>query len=247
MKIQLLLIWLLCIVSTSTWAIQDFAKTPQEEAMCQVMVYNGHDTSDRNNWQHMHHYCDCIRFTNRAYSRLGDWNKMRFNLNNAIDGCDYVLGHTTPSFYMRPEVHLQKGKALLLYKKEGMAAVEFMKAIEGNPALAQAYLELADIQTRDKKRQEALKTVSEGLRQVPDYKPLQRRYTALGGKLPYPEPVKKTEPASAVDAIATDKSQPTSPQTTDSPASGATSATSPSADPSEKIGVPGNPYCRFCP
>lgn len=236
MKIQWLLTWLLCLVSAPTWALQDFAQTPQETAMCRLMADGD-----------MNHNCDCIRFTDRAYAALGNVNEMQYNVNNAISGCNYVLSHTPPGSYLRSKVHLQKGKALLLLKQEGLAAIEFMKAIQGNPALAQAYVELADIQAREKKRQEALKTVSEGLRQVPDFKPLQRRYTALGGKLPYPEPVKKTEPASAVDATATDKSQPTSPQTTDSPASGATSATSPSADPSEKIGVPGNPYCRFCP
>lgn len=235
MKIKLLLLWLLCLVSTLTWA-QDFAQTPQETAMCRLMADGD-----------MNHNCDCIRFTDRAYAAIGNWNEMRYNLNNAIGGCDYVLAHTPPGYFLRPKVHLQKGKALLLLKQEGMAALEFMKAIKGNPALAQAYVELANMQAHDKKPQEALKTVSEGLRQVPDYKPLQRRYTALGGKLPYPEPVKKTEPAPAVDATATGKTQSTSPQTTDAPVSGAAPATSQPADTSEKIGSPTNPYCRFCP
>ncbi len=223
-----------------------FARTPQEDAMCQAMI-NGRDTSDRDNWGHMHHYCDCIRFTNRAYSALGNWNEMRGNLGEAIGHCNYVLSHTKPDFYMRPEVHLQKGKALKLSRQEGKALIEFMEAIKGNPKLSQAYTELADIQTSNKKPQEALKTVTEGLRHAPDSKPLKRRYTELGGKLPYPAPI---EPA-PVDALAA-RPDATAAPTPASPAESAvgtpataTPAVEPVAPP--KIGSPKNPYCRFCP
>ena len=226
-------------------AAAGFAKTPQEEALCQALVYSGRDTSDRNNWQHMHHYCDCIRFTNRAYSTLGNWDEMRANLGEAIGGCDYVLSHTTPDFYMRPEVHLQKGKALMLYRQENKAIGEFIKAIKGNPELAEAYIELADIQARNRKSGEALKTVSEGLRHAPDSKPLKRRYTELGGKLPYPAPI-VTAPAEP-QVAKPDEAAASAPA-----APGASTAATPAAPAAEpdappKIGSPTNPYCRFCP
>jgi tetratricopeptide (TPR) repeat protein len=220
-------------------------KTPEEEAMCQALIYNGRDTSDRRNWMHMHHYCDCIRFTNRAYSAIGNWNAVHGYLGAAIDGCDYVLSHTTPDFYMRAEVHLQKGKALMLDRQENKAVGEFMEAIRGNPELAQAYVELADIQARNKKSGEALKTVTEGLRHAPDSKPLKRRYTELGGKLPYPAPIvtAPVEPqvAKPDEAVASTPAAPVE-------ATAATPAT-PAAEPVSppKIGSPDNPYCRFCP
>ena len=213
--------------------------------MCQAMIYNGRDTSDRDDWQHMHHFCDCIRFTNRAYAALGNWNDMRYDLQLGIGGCDYVLSHTKPDFYMRPEVHLQKGKALQLFKQEGKAVVEFMEAIRGNPELAQAYVELADIQARSKKSGDALKTVTEGLRHAPDSKPLQRRYTELGGKLPYPAPIvtAPAEPqvAKPDEAAASASAAPR--------ASTAATPAAPAAEPDAppKIGSPTNPYCRFCP
>jgi len=246
-------IGLLCLLPALACA--DFAKTPQEEALCQAMIYNGHDTSDRDNWRHMHHYCDCIRFTNRAYSALGDWNDMRYNLGIGIGGCDYVLSHTKPDFYMRPEVHLQKGKALRLYRQENKAVSEFMEAIKGNPELAQAYVELADIQARNKKFGEALKTVTEGLRHAPESKSLKRRYTELGGKLPYPEPLaNKSSPAPAAAAT------PSAPQEQPTPAAVMPAEASVAANPAEKaadtttsppefpkIGSPTNPWCRFCP
>lgn len=237
-------LWIsLALLPSFAGAVADFARTPQEEAMCQVMVYSGRDMSDRDNWMHMHHYCDCIRFTNRAYSALGDWNDMRYNLQIAIGGCDYVFKHAKPSFYMRPEIHLQKGKALRLFRQEGKALIEFMEAIRGNPTLAPAYMELADIQVRNKKPQEALKTVTEGLRHIPDSKPLKRRYTELGGKLPYPTPV-VAAPAPATPPAETAAPTPTSPAETAAPPP-VTAAPAPIIEP--KIGSPKNPYCRFCP
>jgi len=239
----------LVLLPSLAGAVADFARTPQEEAMCQAMVYSGRDMSDRDNWMHMHHYCDCIRFTNRAYSALGDWNDMRYNLQIAIGGCDYVFKHAKPNFYMRPEIHLQKGKALKLFRQEGKALIEFIEAMRGNPKLPAAYMELADLQVRSKKTQEALKTVTEGLRHNPDSKPLKRRYTELGGKLPYPTPVFAT-PAPVPPPSETATPAPTSPaETTTTPTVTTESLPVPSAPtPIEpKIGSPKNPYCRFCP
>lgn len=227
--------------------------------MCQAAVFD-RDTSDRVNWAHMHHYCECIRFTNRAYSALSR-NEMKRNLETGIRGCVATLKYTSPDFYMRPEVHLQMGVAYRLYPLEGKAIAEFMEAIKGNPKLAQAYVELADIQAKNKKSQEALKTVTEGLRHAPDSKPLKRRYAELGGKLPYPEPaVKKSSPAADADAAATTSQALPEPQASPSPAatippeaSVSTKAEEKPAEPATtppapaKIGSPNNPHCRFCP
>ncbi len=212
--------------------------------MCQALIYNGRDTSDRDNWQHMHHFCDCIRFTDRAYSALGNPYQVKYDLQIGIGGCDYVLEHTTPDFYMRPEVHLQKGKALGLYKQEGRAIAEFMKAIRENPKLAEAYVALADIQARNRKSGEALKTVTEGLRHAPDSKPLRRRYAELGGKLPYPAPiVAAPQVAKPDEAVASTPAAPA--PVTSTAGTPAAPAAVPDAPP--KVGSPTNPYCRFCP
>lgn len=235
---------LLSLLPGLALAVADFAKTPQEEKLCQAMI-SGRDTSDRD-WGHMHHYCDCIRFTSRAHSAFGNWDDMRYNLQVGIGGCDYVLQHTKSDFFMRPEVYLQKGKALRLYRQEGKAAAAFMEAIKGDPKLAQAYVELADYQARNKQHQEALKTVTEGLRHAPDSKPLKRRYTELGGKLPYPAPI---EPAPVeVEAAKPDTSIPTQASPTE-PVVDTPATATPAAEPALPlpIGSPKNPYCRFCP
>ena len=214
--------------------------------MCKVMVYDRSDPADHRNWMHMHHYCDCLRFINRAYASIGNWKAVHGNIQRALGTCDYVLEHTTPDFYMRAEVHLQKGKAFRLDRQENKAVGEFMEAIKGNPGLDQAYVELADIQAHNKKSGEALKTVTEGLRHVPGSKPLKRRYTELGGKLPYPEPI---APAPAEpQAAKPDEVASPGPASPAEPAVGApveAPAVAPVAQP--KIGSPDNPYCRFCP
>jgi tetratricopeptide (TPR) repeat protein len=243
---------LLGLLPALAGAAPDFAKTPQEDAMCQALIYNGHDTSDRENWMHMHHYCDCIRFTNRAYASVGRPQDVIYNLENAIDGCDYVLSHTKPDFFMRPEVHVQKGMALILAKRDYEAVEEFLLAIKGNPGLVKAYFELGRVQKRLGMKQEALKTVTDGLRFVPNSKALQSMYTELGGKLPYPEPlIKKTEPAvvttvrveTPLDAPQVDVSG-TATESSPPAEKPVDAATLPPEPP--KIGTPKNPYCRFC-
>ena len=146
---------------------------------------------------------------------------------------------------MRPEVHLQKGKALKLLGQEAKAINEFTEAIKGNPKLVQAYVELADIQARNKKPGESLKTVTEGLRHNPGTKSLQRRYTALGGKLPYPAPIESP----SIEAKAADNPDETAAPIPVESSAGTSAAVTPATEPVDtpKIGSPKNPYCRFCP
>jgi hypothetical protein len=132
-----------------------------------------------------------------------------------------------------------------------------MEAIKGNPELAGAYVELADIQASNKKPQDALKTVTEGLGHAPDSKPLKRRYAELGGKLPYPEPVvKKSSPAadaSPAPQQALAEAAPSSPAAVEAnqPALAADKPVRAPAAPAQiepaKIGSPKNPYGRICP
>jgi tetratricopeptide (TPR) repeat protein len=239
----------------------DFMATPKEQAMCQALIYNGHDTSNRQNWGHMHHFCDCVRFTNRAVAQTG--SERAFELGRAIDGCDYVLSHTLPDFDMRGEVHLQKGKALRMAGKDGLAAAEFIKALSINPDLVNAYTALGDFYARIGKRGEALNFVSEGLKHVPNSKALQRRYTELGGKLPYPEPLKPEQPAMAPSPDESPQTSTANPSIETTPAPEQEDVETPTkndtsttpkqpAKPPEPgsaapIGTPANPWCRFCP
>lgn len=179
----------LVFLASDAVAVMPFSKTPAEIQMCQAVIYSRKVPNDPN-WAHMHHYCDCVRFTNRALSIIGKKNQSDFGyyLTNAIDGCDYVLSHTTKDFKMRGEVHAQKGKALLLRGKHAQAAVELSQAIFIDPTLHEAFVSLSDFYIKTKNTKKALEVVTEGLRHNPSVRGLQRRYQELGGELPYPAP-----------------------------------------------------------
>lgn len=256
------LMWVLLFPAALAHAVSEFGATPGEKAMCQAVIYEGRDTSDRQNWGHMHHFCDCVRFTNRAITKSGV--ERTHEISRAIDGCDYVLRHTAPDFNMRGDVHLQKGRALNILKKETQASSEFSKALSLNPDLIPAYVALSDHYARLGARKEALNMATEGLKRVPNSKVLQRRYTELGGTLPFPEPLRREPPAvpevvpepatPGVDAQpnvapADDKKMGVAPSGNTTAADSAVAApTAPAPTGTAPIiGTPDSPWCRFCP
>ncbi|WP_324780166.1 tetratricopeptide repeat protein [Thiobacillus sedimenti] len=189
---------------------------------------------------HVHHYCAGLNFVNRASAMTSQNKDRRGTLEAAVRNFDYMLVHTHPDFYLRPEILMNRGIALSMMNRTGEAVGDLLKSIEADPGQPRAYLALADLYEKQKNRAKALETVTEGLRHNPDTKSLQRRYAELGGKLPYPEPV-AAEPAGSSVAKPDD---PAAGQ--GAPAPGVTPPESgPSAEP--KIGSPDNPYCRFCP
>ncbi|NMF87372.1 tetratricopeptide repeat protein [Aromatoleum petrolei] len=187
-------------------AVEAFGRTPQEEALCSTYVYGAgaKDLGNRRDWQHMHHYCDCVRFRYRAIRTMGDKATFRYNLESAIDGCDYVLQHTTKAFIMRPKVHIDKGRALKLKGDKALAAQEFSTAIETDPTEVNAFNELSLLQEEGGKKAEARETIARGLRHNPDSIQLQKRYLELGGTKPFPEPIARVEPAPEEKAVEPD-------------------------------------------
>lgn len=198
-------------------------------------------------FMHVHHYCAGLNFVNRARG-MGSSNKdRRGTLEAALRNFDYMLAHTQPDFSLRPEILMNRGIALSMMNRTGEAVGDLLKAIEANPKQARAYMTLADMYDKQKNRSKALEIVTEGLRHNPDTKSLERRYTELGGKLPYPAPI---EPAPV--AVEADKPDAVSASASDSispgePAADATPSPAETPETPPKIGSPTNPYCRFCP
>lgn len=221
-------------------AWSNFARTPQEEQLCKSMsIWN--------------HECDCIRFLNRAYATINDKAAHKYNLGEAIGGCQYNLTHS-PGHAWNAIAHLQIGLARQLQGQQGQAITSFNQALQLNPKLAQAYSEMANVYLKLNNKKQALDVVTEGLRWLPDSRTLQRKYKRLGGTLPYPTPYKNemaperatgsppdgagAQPAAAPllkRETATDPAQPTA---------GGDSGAPLISDP---IGSPTNPWCRFCP
>jgi tetratricopeptide (TPR) repeat protein len=180
-------------------AVEPFAETPQETAMCSAYIYGGQNkqfkenTEGKDDWQHMHHYCDCVRYRYRALRKISDKHAYRYDLGVAIGGCDYVLDKASRGFYMRPKILVDKGRAQRMLGQPGPAARSFQEAIAGNPREVNAYVELAETQKSMGQTSQAQETLLQGLRHNPGVKLLQQRYRDLGGKEPFPEAVAKPE------------------------------------------------------
>lgn len=191
---------------------------------------------------HVHHYCAGLNFVNRARG-MASGKAQQGELGSALLNFNYMLAHTQPDFSLRPEILMNRGIALSMMNRMGEAIGDLLKSIEADPNQPRAYLTLADMYDKQRNRAKALGTVTEGLRHNPDTKSLQRRYTELGGKLPYPKPVGPAPVASQADkpgempASDTDSTPP------------ARTPAAPAAEPETppQIGSPTNPYCRFCP
>lgn len=204
------------------------------------------------NWQktmgsdfiHIHHYCVGLKLLNHV--RGSSSSKKNETLGAAVREFDYVLTHAAPDFYMRPEILMNRGIALSMMKRDGEAVSNLLQAIELNPKQPRAYLTLADLYGKMKNRTKALETVSEGLRHNPDTRSLQRRYSELGGKLPYPEPIRSAREADTEAATPADVA-PAAVTAAPAEPDKAEPAAAPAPGEQPKIGSPNNPYCRFCP
>jgi tetratricopeptide (TPR) repeat protein len=198
-------------------------------------------------FKNSHHYCTGLNFLNRYYRSpvSGDGKSM---LHFAINEFTYMVDHLVPNSSLAGESFLERGVAFALSKRDAEAAGDFQQAVIHNPRLAKAYLGWADFLADRKRREEALKVVTEGLRHVPDSRPLQRRYESLGGKLPYPESVIAVAPlkegsteSRKAEELPSHQAVPAAIPDASAPSTRATQAPSPASSENKR------PYCRFCP
>jgi len=238
------LIGALLLTSVPVWAVLPHGATPAEVAMCEARGMPG------GQGRYQGHYCDGLRFTDRAYSAMGNKQDMKYYLEVAIDNFNYVLGHTKEDDAMRGEVHVGKARALKLMGRNAEAAVEFIKALRYKPDSPDAYQALADHYREAGNKQQALEMATEGLKRNPNSKGLKRRYTELGGKLPYPAAADiKAAPDSSTPSAKTESAtiSPPAAMSTAVDAPSAVAPNEPAKQDDPKIGAPGNPFCRFCP
>ena len=247
-----LLAGMLC---THAMAAEPWAPTDAELAslppLCKVKMkagagspeYKAWEQSLGKDWLHTHHYCAGLNFLNRYY-RARSASAKGSNLKNAQGNLQYMVTHAAPTYSLMPDVYLNLGVVYSLSNQTAQAITHFGKAIELNPRQPRAYNAMADYYAKIKQTARALETVTEGLRHNPDTRSLQRRYTELGGKLPYPAPIEPEQ----VAAPATPPTEKTVAPFVQAPVEQAeiTPAPEPVSSP-PGIGSPKNPYCRFCP
>lgn len=185
-----------------------------------------------------HHYCWGMLDKHRMYAAVNA-EKRAYQIRLWRDEMVYIVDWTAKvkiNWAYLPAVHAELAETYIQGKDYPNALRAANTAVELNADYARAYLLLAEIYELLKDRPKALASVTEGLKHVAGSKGLQRRYTELGGVLPFPEPYVKS--AAVPEAAATpEPAAPGAPA--EAPA--APPATPPEAQP------PGNPYCRFCP
>ncbi len=234
----------------------EFANLP---LYCRAKLISRIGSADYRQWEgvlgkdfvHTHHYCFALNFINRYYRSRTAQDK-HFNLNSALNNLDYMVTHADPGYSLMPEIYQNRGLVYSLMGRHGDAVTDMNKAIELNPRQAKAYNVLADYYRDTRQQQKALETVTQGLRHNPGVRSLQRRYTELGGTLPYPEPIQSgpvDASSSSPNAEAPPSAAPADAMPAETPAGMGPAAPAappePAAEP--KIGSPTNPYCRFCP
>lgn len=246
-------LYVLLLTSAPTWAILPYAATPAEQAMCSARIYSRLDKSNPNA-MHMHHYCDGLRFIDRAYAAMSNKREMHYYLERSIAGFDYVLRATQESYAMRGEVHVSKARALKLMGRKAEAATEYQKALRYKLDSPDVYIAVADFYKESGNKPKALEMVTEGLKINPDSRGLKRRYTELGGELPYPVAEVKTTFAEESKVEDKPEEKPGIEQPPRAAASEAADTDKPTTQSeaipqieAPKIGSPTNPYCRFCP
>lgn len=193
-------------------------------------------------WGHMHHYCYALNFINRYY-RARDAAAKRDALNQAVGNLDYMLTHTSETYFMRGQFMLDKGRAMILQGNKPRGLVEVQRALSFAPELEAGYRYIADYYRDMGKKGEALKWVTTGLKHIPESGALQRRYKDMGGKEPFPEPLSK--PAPPVAQVPQKQGGENNTDTTVIQNPTQVETTPEIVAP--KIGTPKNPYCRFCP
>lgn len=233
---------LLICLSGSVWAIQPFGATPAEEQMCRLRFYSRLGASPEND-RSMNHYCYGLYHLDRARAEFKSPADRRYYLSVAIQEFDYVFGHTAAGYHMRPEVHLEKGRALRMLDRKAEGARELLQAAQAGLHSVDLYLLLSDHYKETKDVKTALETAQEGLRHNPASRGLQRRYKELGGGEPFPEPYAKQESklttesgeANAVQETINDVPLPAESQAPELPTE------------ESPFGNSTNPWCRFCP
>ncbi len=185
MKILILLSWfaILGFAQAEDFSTS-FGKTPQEEKMCQERIYARMPLNAKgNDWAHMHHYCDCLRFYDRARSAetKRDTEAFKFDILSSESNCQYVLNRVSKNWTMRPEVLVMRGRSLELGGRVAEALLSYNEAVKTDPNFSMAYAALGNFFEKNGNKADARKMFEEGLRRHPDNKYLRTRFNSLQG------------------------------------------------------------------
>lgn len=120
----------------------------------------------------MHHYCWGLVSLNRLRFGRAETNNKRYYAKQIVNEYVYVVQNSPPDFIMLPEIWTRIGEASLLAGDIGGAMDAYAKARSLKPDYTPAYVQWAEFQMNNGRRDDARALVDEGLQHIPDSKPL---------------------------------------------------------------------------
>ncbi len=98
---------------------------------------------------------------------------------DVINNTQYVIDRTPPTYFLRPQFHIKRGKGFALLNQLSEAIKEYNIAIKLKPNYSSAYVALSDIFKKSGDVEQALKILDRGLKKSPGSKLLLRRKRLL--------------------------------------------------------------------
>lgn len=127
-----------------------------------------------NHWI-VHHYCYAQIHQARAYRYGASPRDRRIALHGVVEEINWTLDHTSPDFVLRPEMLLNRGRALMQLKRPVQALESFRAAIEAKRDYWPPYVEIAEWHSSRGEDAKAVAMLEEALKHAPDAKPVRAR------------------------------------------------------------------------
>lgn len=118
------------------------------------------------NWVHMHHYCFGLKAMQLAYRDYANEHMRMFQAGVAIDNFSYMIKFVEPGFFMRPELLMQRGRALTLKREYEDAESDYRLALKINKKYVDAWAALSDLYAQVGKNDEAIKVLTQAIEET---------------------------------------------------------------------------------
>lgn len=132
-----------------------------------------------NPWGHMHHYCPALKDLNQAKISAHDRKHI---LHMVAGNIEYLITHskwTPANYWLLAEAHMKLAEVAELRNQISEAIRQYGEAIKIYPKNYRFYIGLSRLLAKGGNREEALKVVRNGLKQVPKSKTLKRQEKRL--------------------------------------------------------------------
>lgn len=175
----------------SAYAAAEWPATPQDYAhlpgYCRARLKpNDIPKATRDRWEqrvgpdflHVHHYCAALHSLRLASGARSEEDRNRF-LRAAVAEIAYVEDKAKPNWFLRAEIEVQKGRALLRLNEIPRAIQAFHSSLKVNPRFPAAYAGIADAYLMLKQPEKAKATLDKGIKAIPNAKGLRTRRASI--------------------------------------------------------------------